>query len=82
MRFPPDRRSLDQIDDLRVQTAAGHVPIGNFVERVPAQRVGNINRVDGNRVMTVSANVAEGVLDRGPQQAIAASSPGAISVRA
>jgi len=45
VRFPPERRSLDQIDDLRVQTQVGHVPIGNFVERVPAQRVGYINRV-------------------------------------
>ena len=35
VRFPEDRRSLDQIDELRVQTASGHVPIGNFVERVP-----------------------------------------------
>ena len=68
VRFPPDRRSLDQIDDLRVQTPAGHVPIGNFVQRVPAQRVGYINRVNGNRVMTVSANVAEGVQTAKVQQ--------------
>jgi multidrug efflux pump len=61
VRFPPERRSLDQIDDLRVQTNAGHVPIGNFVTRRPVQRVGYINRVNANRVMTVSANVAEGV---------------------
>jgi multidrug efflux pump len=61
VRFPPERRSLDQIDDLRVQTQAGHVPIGNFVTRRPVQRVGYINRVNANRVMTVSANVAEGV---------------------
>jgi multidrug efflux pump len=61
VRFPPDRRSLDQIDALRVQTPMGHVPIGNFVERLPAPRVGYINRVNGNRVTTVSANVAEGV---------------------
>ena len=60
VRFPPDRRSLDQIDALRVQTPMGHVPIGNFVERLPAPRVGYINRVNGNRVTTVSANV-EGV---------------------
>src|ERR1700730_5596688 len=60
VRFPPDRRSLDQIDDLRVQTQMGHVPIGNFVTRIAAPRVGYINRVNGNRVMTVSANVAEG----------------------
>ena len=71
LRFPPDRRSLDQIDDLRVQTQAGHVPIGNFVQRVPAPRVGYINRVNGNRVMTVSANVAEGVQTAKVQQEIA-----------
>ena len=80
VRFPPDRRSLDQIDDLRVQTPAGHVPIGNFVERVPAPRVGYINRVNGNRVMTVSANVAEGVQTaQGAAGDRAASSPRPIS---
>jgi multidrug efflux pump len=61
VRFPAERRSLDQIDDLRLQTPMGHVPIGNFVQRVPAPRVGYINRVNSNRVATVSANVAEGV---------------------
>jgi multidrug efflux pump len=72
VRFPNDRRSLDQIDELRVQTQSGQVPIGNFVQRVPAQRVGYINRVGGNRVMTVSANVAEGVQTAKVQQEIAA----------
>ncbi len=72
VRFPNDRRSLDQIDELRVQTPSGQVPIGNFVQRVPAQRVGYINRVAGNRVMTVSANVAEGVQTARVQQEIAA----------
>src|SRR5262245_19340499 len=72
VRFPPERRSLDQIDDLRVQTQMGHVPIGNFVERVPAPRVGYINRVNANRVTTVSANVAEGVQSAKVQQQIAA----------
>ena len=61
VRFPEDRRSLDQIDELRVQTPAGYVPIGNFVTREPAARVGYINRVNANRVMTVSANIADGV---------------------
>ncbi len=72
VRFPPDRRSLDQIDDLRIQTPAGHVPIGNFVQRVPAQRVGYINRVNANRVTTVTANVAEGVPTAKVQQEITA----------
>ncbi|MCK9916195.1 efflux RND transporter permease subunit [Microbacteriaceae bacterium K1510] len=61
VRFPSDRRSLNQMDELRVQTPSGHVPIGNFVTRVPAQRVGYINRVNAQRVMTVSSNIADGV---------------------
>lgn len=72
VRFPENRRSLDQIDDLRVQTQVGNVPIGNFVERVPTPRVGYINRVAGNRVITVSANVAQGVQTAKTQQEIAA----------
>jgi multidrug efflux pump len=72
VRFPEGRRSLDQIDDLRVQTATGHVPIGNFMERVAAPRVGYINRVAASRVMTVSANLAEGVQSAKVQQEIAA----------
>jgi multidrug efflux pump len=61
IRFPRDRRSLDQIDDLHAQTAIGHVPIGNFVQRVPAARVGYINRVAGSRIINVTANVVDGV---------------------
>jgi multidrug efflux pump len=72
VRFPSDRRSLEQIDELRIQTPVGHVPIGNFVTRVPAQRVGNINRIGGNRVITVSSNVAEGAQSAKVQKEIAA----------
>ena len=72
VRFPNDRRSLDQIDELRVSTPSGQVPIGNFIERTPTPRVGYINRVAGNRVMTVSANVAEGVQTAKVQEAITA----------
>src|SRR5215210_2600353 len=71
VRFPEDRRSLDQIDDLRVNTPAGAVPIGNFVSRVPAQKVGLINRVGGQRVVTVTSNVAEGVQSAEVQTAVA-----------
>jgi multidrug efflux pump len=72
VRFPEDRRNLDQIDDLRIETPSGHVPIANFVERKPEPRVGFINRFNGNRVMTVSANVAEGVQTANVQQAVQA----------
>src|SRR6185436_4034830 len=72
LRFPGDRRSLDEIDDLRINTAVGNVPIGNFVQRIPAQRVGYINRIGGNRVMTVSSNLAEGVQSAKVQEEITA----------
>jgi len=71
VRFPEERRSLDQIDDLRVNTPAGAVPIGNFVSRVPAQKVGLINRVGGQRVVMVTSNVAEGVQSAEVQTAVA-----------
>jgi multidrug efflux pump len=71
VRFPTDRRSLDQLDELRIQTPSGYVPIGNFVHRVPAHRVGYINRVNGHRVITVAANVAEGAQNAAVQQEIA-----------
>lgn len=70
VRFPSERRSLGQLDELRVQTSNGYVPIGNFVKRVPAQRVGYINRVNAQRVMTVSSNIAEGVQSAVVQQEI------------
>jgi multidrug efflux pump len=71
VRFPQGRRSLDQIDELRLQTSLGHVPIGNFVQREPTPRVGYINRVAGNRVLTVASNVAEGAQSAKVQQDIA-----------
>jgi multidrug efflux pump len=72
VRFPQDRRSLGEIDDLRMQTPSGHVPIGNFVTREPTPRVGFINRVAGTRVMNVTSNVAEGVQSAQVQQELTA----------
>lgn len=79
VRFPEDRRNLDQLDELRVNTAVGAVPISNFVTRVPDKKVGLINRVGGRRVVTVTANVAEGVQTAQVQQAIMSQlTPGAL----
>ncbi|MGQ7791072.1 efflux RND transporter permease subunit [Faunimonas sp. B44] len=70
IRFPEDRRSIDELDELLVNTAAGAVPIGNFVTRIAEPKVGLINRVDGSRVVTVTANVAEGAQTAVVQQQI------------
>ncbi len=62
VRFPLDERGLDQLDRLRVQTGGGLVPISNFVSRTPKPKVGTIQRTDGQRQLTVQANVVEGML--------------------
>jgi multidrug efflux pump len=61
-RFPDEERGLGQFDRLRVNTAEGPVPIANFVRREPAQKVGNLARVDQERQLTVAADVEPGVL--------------------
>ena len=61
-RFPTEWRTLDQLDRLRVETEFGLVPVSNFVTREAAPKVGTIDRVDGKRVMTLKADLAEGVL--------------------
>ncbi|MEX1035434.1 MAG: efflux RND transporter permease subunit [Sneathiella sp.] len=62
LRFPDDKRTMDQLDSLRVMTENGMVPISNFVKREARQKVGNISRAGGERIMTVKANVVAGVL--------------------
>jgi multidrug efflux pump len=46
--------------------------VGNFLTRVPAQRVGNLERTDGVRVMSVAADVEDGVLADDKVQEISA----------
>lgn len=60
LRLPEDRRTLSSLDELRVETAEGSVPISNFVTRSPEQTVGILNRIDGKRTITIQANVASG----------------------
>ena len=62
VRYPADSRNLSQIDELRIPTPNGQVPISTFVERVPAQKVSTITRTDMRRTMTLQADVADGYL--------------------
>ena len=63
VRYPAEDRSLAQLDQLRIPTPNGQVPISTFVERVPAQKVSTITRTDMRRTMTIEADVAEGYLE-------------------
>ncbi|TBW36274.1 efflux RND transporter permease subunit [Siculibacillus lacustris] len=61
LRYPPERRTLATLDEIRINSVNGSVPIANVMERKAAPRVGRLDRVDGERVLTVSANLREGV---------------------
>lgn len=61
LRLPEDRRTLSTLDELRIETAQGSVPISNFVSREPAPSVGTLNRIDGVRTITVEAGISEGI---------------------
>ncbi|WP_404380085.1 efflux RND transporter permease subunit [Caenispirillum salinarum] len=61
-RYPDEYRTLDQLDRITVNTPEGSVPVGAFVEREPQPKTGEIRRVDAQQVVTVSAEVAEGLL--------------------
>ena len=62
VRLPRSYRNIDHLDQLRIQTDSGLAPISNFVTRTPKPKVGLLRRTDGNRVMTVKADVAPGIL--------------------
>ena len=57
-RYPYDARSFDQLDQLRVLTPAGNVPITNFVSREAISKRDSISRVDGRRIIEVKAGPA------------------------
>lgn len=70
LRLPEDRRTLSTLDQLRVQTAQGPVPILNFVTREPQRSTGILNRIDGRRTITVTANIASGYQEAAVQQQV------------
>lgn len=60
--YPPESRSLGELDNMRIQTSQGMVPLSAFVKRTAAQRLDKIKRVNGNRIYELKADVADGFL--------------------
>jgi multidrug efflux pump len=71
LRLPEDRRTIATLDQLRIETPTGSVPISNFVTREAQEKVGTLNRIDGARTIVVDANVASGVQPAVAQAAVA-----------
>ncbi|MEP1449031.1 MAG: efflux RND transporter permease subunit [Paraglaciecola sp.] len=62
VRYPMDSRYVGKLDELRMKTASGMVPISNFVERTPQPKTDLIRHIDSQRVITVEANMVPGEL--------------------
>ncbi|GLT18468.1 multidrug resistance protein [Vibrio zhanjiangensis] len=60
VRYPKEKRDIGRFEQLRVKTAAGMVPITNFASIIPSPKQSSIRRVDGNRVISVFADIGEG----------------------
>ena len=63
VRYPKNRRNLDEIDNLRIPSNEGLIPLSNFITRIAEQKVSTIHRSDLRRTMKVEADVAPGYFD-------------------
>ncbi|MCF2947582.1 efflux RND transporter permease subunit [Paraglaciecola aquimarina] len=62
VRYPVESRFIGKLDELRMKTANGMVPISNFVERTAQPKTDLIRHIDSERVLTVEANMVPGAL--------------------
>ncbi|HSP24655.1 MAG TPA: efflux RND transporter permease subunit, partial [Saliniramus sp.] len=57
LRFPPDDRTFAQLQNLRINTPQGLVPIANFVTLEAAPATSLVIRVDGRNLYTVASDI-------------------------
>lgn len=55
VRLPEQDRVLSTLDNLRVRTTDGLVPLSNFISRKPVSKLGQIDRVDQRRYFDIKA---------------------------
>ena len=61
-RFPQEIRNISELDQLRIPTGTGSVPVSNFVQREAKPKLALVHRINGTRVIDVQANVKPDVL--------------------
>ncbi len=62
VRYPESARGINALDELKVMTREGLIPVSNFVTRKAVPLVDTIQRINGIPVKFIRANVAPGVL--------------------
>ncbi len=62
-RFVKADRRLSTLDDLKITTTRGQVPLSNFITRHPAPKLAKISRRDGQPFFLIRAGVDENTSD-------------------
>jgi multidrug efflux pump len=62
VRYPKSERNINVLDDLRINTPNGSVPLSNFVEVKAVNKLDSIVRIDGEYIMNIRANVMPGIV--------------------
>ncbi len=62
VRYPAENRGINALNDLKIATPNGLVPVSNFVVKKPTGNVDTLQRFDGVPIGQIRANVAPGVL--------------------
>jgi multidrug efflux pump len=57
VRLPEKDRFLSTLDNLKVRTADGLVPLSNFISRKPVTKLAEINRIEQKRYFDIKAGV-------------------------
>ncbi len=57
LRLPKEQRTIDQLDNIKIPTSSGYVPISNFTKIETNQETGNLTRVEQNRIESIKSDV-------------------------
>ena len=59
LRLPKNQRTIDQLNDIKIPTSSGYVPISNFTTIKASQKTSNLVRINSKRTETVKADIAK-----------------------
>ena len=62
VKFQKNFQTLDELDRLEIESQEGPVALNSFVERIPVEKIGRINRVDSNRSINIMFDVPKDYL--------------------
>jgi len=65
VRLPEKQRSLERLNEIRLRTTNGQVPLSNFIDVSPRPTISSITRRDGLYAMDIKANLLDSAKESG-----------------